>query len=55
MTDTTTGQPIVDPTKTTTGGSGTDGHYEGNGAPTTTTSDGTDGTDGQPEGNGPKP
>ena len=53
MTDTTTGQtPTVDPTKTAGGSGTTDGHYEGNGAPTTTTGDG---TDGQPEGNGPKP
>ncbi len=44
----TTTDPTTDPEKTT-GGTGTDGHYEGNGTSTTTQS-----TDGQPEGNGPQ-
>jgi hypothetical protein len=46
--------PPAEPIETTDGGTGTDGHPEGNGAPTTTPKAGTNGTDGHPEGNGPE-
>jgi hypothetical protein len=54
-TDTSTEvNPPADPEETTGGGNGTDGHPEGNVAPTTTPKAGTNGTDGHPEGNGPE-
>jgi hypothetical protein len=46
--------PPADPGDTTGGGTGTDGHPEGNSTPTTTPKAGTNGTDGHPEGNSPQ-